>query len=144
MNESTQITNKKLLEPALSYKIQGIFYNVAIKYGSGLKEQIYQKALAEELTKNKVSFEEQKRINIYSVDSGKLLGVYVPDFVINGVILLELKSKPFITKEDERQFWLYLKASDYKVGLLVNFGPQKLEIRRRVYDKARKYPHKSA
>lgn len=69
----------------------------------------------------------------------------MPDFVINGIILLELKCKPFITREDERQFWLYLKASNYKVGLLVNFGTQKLEIRRRVYDKARKnYPHKSA
>jgi len=55
MYESTRITNKNLLEPELSYKIQGIFYNVSNKYGQGLKEQIYQKALAEELTKNKIN-----------------------------------------------------------------------------------------
>lgn len=39
-------------------------------------------------------------------------------------------------KEDEKQFWRYLKATDYKVGFLINFG-NKLEIKRRVYDTAR-------
>ena len=51
--------------------------------------------------------------------------------------MIELKSKQFLTKEDERQFWLYLKATDYKVGFLINFGSKELEFKRRVYDKAR-------
>lgn len=41
----------------------------------------YENALVEEFVKQKLYFEEQKRINIYSVDSGKVLGIYVPDFV---------------------------------------------------------------
>ena len=99
--------------------------------------------MKEELESLKLNLENQKRIEIFY--KSKKVGNYIPDFIINGIILLELKCKPYITKEDERQFWLYLKASDYKVGLLINFGSQKLEIRRRVYDKARKnYPHKSA
>lgn len=75
----------------------------------------------------------------------KKVGSYILDKIINNSILLELKCKPYITKEDERQFWLYLQASDYKLGLLINFGSKKLEIMRRIYDKAReKYRHVSA
>lgn len=57
--------------------------------------------------------------------------------VVQDKILIELKSKPFITREDQRQFWLYLKATQYKLGLLINFSPEKLDIHRRIYDKAR-------
>ncbi len=52
MYESTRITNKNFLEAELSYKIQGAVYNVFNKYGRGLKEQIYQKALEEEFRKS--------------------------------------------------------------------------------------------
>lgn len=77
----------------------------------------------------------QKRIDIYF--QGQKVGTYIPDKIIDDKILIELKCKPYLTKEDERQFWLYLKGSDYKVGLLVNFGSEKLEFKRRIYDKAR-------
>jgi GxxExxY protein len=85
--------------------------------------------------------ENQKRIGIYY--KGEKIGSYVPDFIINGVVLVEVKCKPYLVKEDLRQFWLYLKGSDYSVGLLVNFGSEKLDIRRRVYDRSR-FPRKSA
>jgi GxxExxY protein len=65
------------------------------------------------------------------------VGTYQPDMIVNGVVLIELKAKPFITKEDERQFWYYLKGSNFRLGFLINFGPKKLEIKRRVYDKKR-------
>jgi hypothetical protein len=58
-HESQIDTNKKLLYPELSYKIQGCVYNVANKYGKGLKEIIYQNALAEELRAAGLQFEEQ-------------------------------------------------------------------------------------
>ena len=50
---------------------------------------------------------------------------------------MEVKSKTFVTKKDEEQFWDYLKASDYTLGFFVNFSPTKLEIKRIVYDTAR-------
>lgn len=40
-------------------------------------------------------------------------------------------------RDDERQFWYYLRGSPYRLGFLINFGAKKLEIKRRVYDKAR-------
>lgn len=138
MYESTRITNKNLLEAELSYKVQGVIYSVANKYGAGLKEQIYQKSISEELSKSNIPFEEQKRINIYSVDSGKLLGVFVPDFVIENKIILEIKASSFTTYKDVKQQLSYLRASTYEIGYLVNFNSDKLYIKRSIFTNNRK------
>jgi GxxExxY protein len=122
-----------LLEPELSYKIQGCLFEVVNKYGRGLKEQIYQKALEEELQIQKLNFESQKRINIYSVDTGKKLGTYIPDLVIENKIIVELKASTFTTQADIAQQRSYLRASAYEIGYLVNFGTAKLEIKRSIY-----------
>jgi len=47
--------------------------------------------------------------------------------------MIEIKSKPSITKEDEKQFWGYLKGSDYRVGFLINFSPAELIIKRFIH-----------
>ena len=145
MNELTRITNNinneekgKLLEAELSYKIQGTVYNVVNKYGKGLKEKIYQKALAEEFTKEGLSFEQQKRINIFSLDTGKVLGVYVPDLVIENKVIMEIKSSNFTTRQDVEQQRSYLRTSFYEIGYLVNFGTSELDIRRSIYTNDRK------
>jgi len=134
----TNLHNKSLLYPELSYKLQGAIYNVSNKYGNGLKEKIYQKALAEELKKQEINFVEQKRINIYSVDSGKILGTYVPDFIINNKIILEIKASNFTTRQDVNQQRSYLKASIYEIAYLVNFGTPKLYMQRSIYTNDRK------
>jgi len=138
MDELKRITSSNLLEADLCYKIQGAIYNVANKYGSGLKEQIYQKALAEEFEKQGIIFEQQKRINIYSLDSGKSLGVYVPDFVINNKVILEIKASTFTTRQDINQQRSYLKASIYEIGYLVNFNSRQLDIRRSIFTNDKK------
>jgi len=139
LHESRIIKNKdKILEAELCYKIQGAIYNIANKYGIGLKEQIYQKALIEEFTKQGLKFEPQKRINIYSIDTGKRLGAYVPDFVIENKIVLEIKSSSFTTRQDVSQQRSYLKASTHEIAYLVNFGTNKVDIRRSIYTNNRK------
>ena len=125
----------KLLYPKESYEIRGACFWVWKEFGGAFKEKIIENALIIELKKRGLKVERQKRINIYY--DGKRVGVYVPDIVVNGKILIELKCKAFITKEDEKQFWHYLKGSDYILGFLINFSPHGLEIRRRVYDKKR-------
>ncbi len=60
----------------------------------------------------------------------------MPDKVVNEIIIIELKSKPFLTNGDIKQFWHYLKGTEYKLGFLINFG-NKLEIKRVVYDSVR-------
>jgi len=118
-----------------TYKIRGACFKIWKEFGGAFKESIIDKALTEELRKHGFSIEDQKRIDIYY--EKKKVGTYIPDKIINNIILLEIKCKPYITQGDKRQFWYYLKASSYKIGLLINFGSEKLEIHRRVYDKAR-------
>lgn len=127
-----------LLEPELSYKIQGCIYNTANKYGKGLKEGIYQKALAEELEKAGLKFEEQKRIDIFSVDTGKKLGTYVPDFIVEDKIIIELKASNFTRQDDVSQQRSYLRASRYEIAYLINFNSPKLEIKRSIFTNNRK------
>lgn len=94
------------------------------------------RALTLELRKRGRVVEDQKRLNIYY--DGKVIGTYVPDKIIDGKVLVEVKCKELLTQKDIDQFWKYLKGSRYTLGLLVNFGPRRLEIRRIVYDEARK------
>ena len=116
-------------------KIISACYEVWKKFGGAFKEKVVDNSLNIALKDKGLEVENQKRIDIYF--RGKKVGTYIPDKIINQKIIIELKSKPFLTREDVKQFWLYLKGSEYKVGLLVNFGPKKLEIKRHVYDEAR-------
>jgi len=87
------------------------------------------------LTKREIPFESQKPINI--IYNGKKIGTYKPDFIVNNQILIELKVLPRLTQLEEKQIWYYLKGTNYKLALLINFGGQKLQIKRWIYDKAR-------
>ena len=131
-------TDKDLLHSELSFKLRGAIMTVSNKYGKGLKESIYQNALAEELTKLGLNFVQQPRITIYSFDSGKPLGTYVPDFVIEDKIILEIKATDFTVQKFEEQQLSYLKASKYELGFLANFNAPKLYIKRSIYTNDRK------
>lgn len=124
-----------LLYEKESYLIRGSCFELYKKFGGAFKESVINKALVLELKAKGLDVENQKRINI--MHRTEKIGTYIPDIVVNGKILIELKVKSFLMKEDERQFWYYLKGSDYKLGFLINFGFRKLEIKRRIYDKAR-------
>lgn len=137
------MTTKKgenLLYEKESFIIRGICFGLYKKYGGAFKESVINNALVQELENAGIKTENQKRIDI--LHNQKKIGVYIPDLIIENKILIELKAKPFITEGDEKQFWHYLRATDYKLGFLINFSPEKLQIKRRIYDKARKqYPH---
>jgi len=122
-----------LLYEEESYKIRGACFNVYNSLGGGIKEIIIERALVKELLNQGLSIENKKKIPI--IYKSEKVGFYIPDLIVNGKILIELKSKPFIAKEDEKQFWGYLKGSEYKLGFLINFGPQKLIIKRFIHDR---------
>lgn len=128
-------SGEKLLYEDLTYQIRGACFNIWREFGGVFKEKVVDRALTEELKSRGLEVENQKSIDIFY--KGKKIASYIPDKIVNDSILLEIKCKPSLTKEDERQFWYYLKGSHYKIGLLINFGSQKLEIKRRIYDKAR-------
>ncbi|MBU2542511.1 GxxExxY protein [Patescibacteria group bacterium] len=119
-----------------TYNIRGACFDVWGELGGAFKEKIVENALVVELESRGFRVERQRRFEIHY--KGKKVGVYIPDIIVNDKILIELKVKEFITKGDQKQFWYYLKATNYKLGLLINFSPDKLEIMRRIYDTARK------
>ena len=126
---------KDFLYEQESFAIRGACFDVWKQFKGMFKESVVDNALAIALEDKGLTVESQKRINIYF--RGKKVGSYVPDKIVNNKILIELKSKEFVNKQDLETFWNYLKGSEYKLGFLVNFSPTRLEIKRVVYDTAR-------
>ena len=127
--------NQKLLYKDLSYSIQGCFYEAYNKLGPAHKEQIYHGALCILFKEKLIPFVSRKRISI--IFRGQKIGVYEPDFVIHEKIIIEIKSVLNMPKVFENQLYYYLRGSQYKVGYLVNFGNERLDVRRRIYDRIR-------
>ncbi len=122
----------KLLYERESYIIRGVAFDIYKKFRNRHKEKIYQQSFYYGLINKGLKTEKEKRIPV-SFD-GKKVGTYIPDLVVEDKIMIELKVKPFITNEDKKQFWYYLKNSKYKVGFLINFGASDgVQILRRIY-----------
>jgi GxxExxY protein len=121
-------TDAELIYEELTYKVRGCFFAIKKELGLGHKEIIYQRALSEELRKNNISFKKEVSIDINY--NNKKVGIYRPDFIIDNKVIVELKALPLIGKFEKQQIWHYLKGSDYKLALLVNFGRDDIQIER--------------
>ncbi|MBI5076848.1 GxxExxY protein, partial [Candidatus Falkowbacteria bacterium] len=90
-----------------SYIVQGAFYAIYKTFRNSQKEKVYHNSLIIELNKRKVKAEKNKRLEIFY--EGSNVGIYVPDIIVNNKIIIEIKCKPFLHKDDISQFWNYLK-----------------------------------
>ena len=135
---ATTRNNTKLLYPELSYKIQGIFFDIRKTYGPGHKETVYQNLIEEKLEALKIPFVREPRVRIFSQESKKVMGTYQPDFSVNDKIIIEVKSSRFTTRVDEKQLYHYLRNSTYELGFLVNFSTPRLYVKRIIYTNDRK------
>ena len=122
---------KELLYSDLTYKIRKAVFNVYNTLGYGHKEQIYQKALSEEFNQLNILHKVQPNINVLYKD--KNVGHYVPDFLVEGKIIIEIKALEIFPISLEKQIVYYLKGTGYKLGLLINFGSSKLIIKRLIW-----------
>lgn len=122
--------NEKVLYKELSYNIVGCLYKVYNTLGPGHKEEIYQKALSIEFNNKGIEYVSKKKLSIEY--EGKRIGAYEPDFIIEDKIIIEIKSVLNIPRVFEKQLYYYLKGSGYRLGYLVNFGSDKIDIRRRI------------
>jgi GxxExxY protein len=117
----------------LSYKLVGLAMEAHSAYGPNHKETIYQRALAEKLAAANVNFQREPKIAVLSIDTGKQLGWYQPDFLIDNTIILELKATLYPIQAHELQLRDYLKCTNIELGYLFNFGTAALYYRRIIY-----------
>lgn len=123
----------EILYKELSFAIIGAAMEVHRLLGAGFLEAVYQKALAYELTLRNIPFEEQVRLPV--TYKGVLVGDYIADFVIDGKIILEIKSVPALTDAHKAQAINYLAATGYELAILLNFGEPRLHQERIVRHK---------
>ena len=97
--------------------------------GPGFEEVIYQRALARKLPVHNLEFSREVWIDVHY--KGEKVGSKRVDFVIDEV-MVEIKARAALEDVDFVQTLSYLKASGYKVGLLINFGSAKLQVKRLV------------
>jgi GxxExxY protein len=102
---------------------------VHAELGPGFEEVIYQRALARELPVHNLEFSREVWIDVHY--KGEKVGRKRVDFIVDEV-MVEIKAKTALEPMDFVQTLSYLKASGYKVGLLISFGAQKLEVKRLV------------
>ena len=128
-----QYVRKKYSLSALTGRILGAAKEVHTELGPGFEEVIYQRALALEFPAHDLDFSREVWIDVHY--KGEKVGRKRVDFVVGddtGDVLVEIKAKGKLEPVDFVQTLSYLKASGYKVGLLLNFGASKLEIKRLV------------
>jgi GxxExxY protein len=116
------------------YAIIGAAMEVHNQLGCGFLEAIYQEALELELANKQIPFEASKHLSL-EYKGVELKKGYIADIVAYSKIILELKAIEKLTSTEDAQLLNYLKATGFKLGLLINFGSTKLEWKRRILTK---------
>ena len=107
-------------------------YNVMNVLGAGFLEKVYENALAHELRKSNFSVKQQAPIQV--LYDGVIVGDYLADLCVNDSVLIELKAIKSLDTIHQSQCMNYLKATNFQVCLLLNFGCPKVEIKRIVHN----------
>ena len=113
----------------LTHKIIGCAYTVFNKLGFGFLESVYKKAMIIELTKNNLKVEDEKRLQVCY--DNRVVGEFSADLFVEDTVVVELKSVQNIVKEHEVQLVNYLNGLMKDTGLLLNFGPSGVDVKRK-------------
>ena len=113
----------------LTHKIIGAAYQVYNQLGFGFLESVYQKAMVIELIKSNLKAEEEKPLKVYY--DKQIVGDFYVDLFVEEAVIVELKSVKNLTKEHEVQLVNYLNGLKKEIGLLINFGPSGVEVKRK-------------
>ena len=116
----------------LTKKIIGCAYQVYNEMGFGFLESVYEKCLMIELKKAGLTAESQVPINV--MYDGEVVGEFIADILVEGIIILELKSVKRVVRAHEIQVVNYLTATQKEIGLILNFSETRVEVKRKVRD----------
>ena len=112
----------------ITYRIVGAAMAVHRRIGPGQKEVVYQRALEGEFEKVGLAFEAQKNLEVY--DEERLVGYYIPDFIVEAKVIVEIKAFATLHQKYLGQVITYLNHTGLAIGLLINFGERSLRPRR--------------
>jgi GxxExxY protein len=113
---------------ACTRKIIGCAFRVSNQLGPGFLEKVYENALVLELTNIGLKYEQQVPLKVRY--EGIIVGDFIADLLIEDAILVELKAVDALSNVHMAQCLNYLKATGLKLCLLINFGTQKVQIKR--------------
>ena len=114
----------------LTGKIIGCAMQVHSFLGCGFQEIIYQRALAIELTRAGLNFQRELEASIFYKDVVEPIGTRRVDFLVEGIVLVELKALIELDDLHLNQVLNYLKAYKIEIGLLLNFSEKSLKVKR--------------
>lgn len=117
---------------ALVEMVRQIAYAIHVYHGHGHLEKVYENALVHRLRKAGLRVEQQCPIKVYDED-GTLIGDYFADILVEGVLIIELKTVKALAPEHEAQILGYLKSARRRHGLLINFGSYRFQIRKFIW-----------
>jgi GxxExxY protein len=126
--------DEKLLYKDLSYRIIGLAMEVHNELGQGFLEKVYENAMMVLLRKEGINTLQQAAIVVKFL--GEVVGDYYADILVDDKIVLDLKSVEKITDAHRAQALNYLKATGMELAIILNFGKEKLEYERLVYQPA--------
>jgi len=134
--EVKKVDAQNLKHKEITDKILYAFFKVVYPaLGFGFLEKVYENAMVIALREMGLKVEQQVKIVVYF--AGQVVGEYYADLVVEGCVVVELKAVQNLLEEHDAQLLNYLRATEYEVGLLLNFGPQP-RFRRKVFDNERK------
>lgn len=117
---------------AISERIIGCAFTVGNALGHGFLEKVYENALAHELHKSGLTVAQQREIKV--LYDGIVVGAYIVDLLVEGRVLVEIKTVRALDDVHSAQCLNYLKATGHHLCLLINFAKPRVEIRRIVLD----------
>ncbi|MDD5206587.1 MAG: GxxExxY protein [Desulfobacterales bacterium] len=116
----------------ITYAINGAVFEVSRILGPGFLEKVYENALLQELKERGLEARNQAPIKVSY--KGSAVGEYFADLLVEGKVIVEIKTVDSLGRAHEAQILNYLKATGIQLGLLVNFKKSKAEIKRMVLD----------
>ena len=114
----------RILLPKLSYELTGLCFKIHRELGRFCREKQYADALEEVLKQKQIPYKREFELNSTEIKGNKA------DFFIDGKVIVDLKAKRFITKEDYNQTQRYLQSANVELGLIINFRSSYLKPKR--------------
>ena len=113
-------------------KIIGCAFSVSNALGAGFLEKVYQNALLVELANAGLQAEKEKQIQV--LYKNQVVGDYFADILVNQQVIIEIKAVQSLNEIHQAQLLNYLKATNLSLGLLINFGTPKIQIKKMIND----------